>query len=64
VVGSEGRGLRPLVKKACDALITIPMQGSLDSLNSSAAAAVILFEALRQSLAAAQPATPLQNPAG
>lgn len=64
VVGSEGRGLRPLVKKACDALITIPMQGSLDSLNSSAAAAVILFEALRQSLAAAQPATPLENPAG
>ncbi len=50
VVGSEGKGLRPLVKKQCDVLITIPMRGRLDSLNSSAAAAVVLFEALRQSL--------------
>ncbi|PIE73546.1 MAG: 23S rRNA (guanosine(2251)-2'-O)-methyltransferase RlmB [Deltaproteobacteria bacterium] len=50
VVGSEGKGLRPLVKKQCDILVTIPMRGSLDSLNSSAAAAVVLFEALRQSL--------------
>lgn len=52
VVGSEGKGLRPLVKKECDVLLSIPMAGSLDSLNSSVAAAVILFEAMRQSLAA------------
>jgi len=50
VVGGEGKGLRPLVKKECDILISIPMAGSLDSLNSSVAAAVILFEAMRQSL--------------
>ncbi|MFV0437177.1 MAG: 23S rRNA (guanosine(2251)-2'-O)-methyltransferase RlmB [Desulfopila sp.] len=51
VVGSEGKGIRPLVQKECDVLVSIPMAGDLDSLNSSVAAAVILFEALRQSLA-------------
>ncbi|HBG20803.1 MAG TPA: 23S rRNA (guanosine(2251)-2'-O)-methyltransferase RlmB [Desulfobulbaceae bacterium] len=51
VVGSEGKGIRPLVKKECDILISIPMTGTLDSLNSSVAAAVILFEAMRQTLA-------------
>ncbi len=50
VVGSEGKGIRPLVKRECDVLISIPMTGVLDSLNSSVAAAVILFEALRQQL--------------
>ncbi|MFW2367495.1 MAG: 23S rRNA (guanosine(2251)-2'-O)-methyltransferase RlmB [Desulforhopalus sp.] len=49
VVGSEGKGIRPLVKRECDGLISIPMEGSLDSLNSSVAAAVVLFEAMRQS---------------
>lgn len=48
VVGSEGQGIRPLVRKECDILISIPMAGTLDSLNSSVAAAVILFEAMRQ----------------
>lgn len=52
VVGSEGKGIRPLVKKECDVLISIPMEGGLDSLNSSVAAGVIVFEAMRQSLAA------------
>ncbi len=55
VVGSEGKGIRPLVRRECDVLISIPMSGTLDSLNSSVAAAVILFEAMRQSLAAAVP---------
>ena len=50
VIGSEGKGLRPLVKKECDVLVSIPMQGTLDSLNSSVAAAVIMFEAMRQNL--------------
>lgn len=54
VVGSEGKGIRPLVRKECDFLVAIPMVGTLDSLNSSVAAAVILFEALRQSLAAGE----------
>lgn len=48
VVGSEGQGIRPLVRKECDILISIPMAGTLDSLNSSVAAAVILFEVMRQ----------------
>jgi 23S rRNA (guanosine2251-2'-O)-methyltransferase len=52
VVGGEGKGIRPLVKKECDILLSIPMAGTLDSLNSSVAAAVILFEAMRQSLVA------------
>lgn len=51
VVGSEGKGIRPLVRQQCDLLISIPMIGSLDSLNSSVAAAVIMFEALRQVIA-------------
>lgn len=50
VVGSEGKGIRPLVRKECDMLISIPMEGTLDSLNSSVAAAVILFEAMRQTM--------------
>ncbi len=50
VVGGEGKGIRPLVKKECDILLSIPMAGTLDSLNSSVAAAVILFEAMRQNL--------------
>lgn len=48
VVGSEGSGVRPLVRKQCDVLLSIPMEGQLDSLNSSVAAGVILFEMLRQ----------------
>ena len=52
VVGSEGKGIRPLVKRECDVLVSIPMVGTLDSLNSSVAAAVILFEAMRQSVTA------------
>ncbi len=47
VIGSEGKGIRPLVKKSCDHLITIPMQSNFDSLNVSVAAAVIMFEIVR-----------------
>jgi len=52
VVGNEGQGIRPLVRKNCDVLISIPMAGTLDSLNSSVAGAVIMFEMHRQALAA------------
>ena len=47
VVGSEGRGIRPLVQHHCDHLITIPMQSDFDSLNVAVAAAIIMFEMVR-----------------
>jgi len=48
VFGAEGRGLRPLVRRTCDELISIPLVGSVESLNVSVAAAVLLYEAKRQ----------------
>jgi 23S rRNA (guanosine2251-2'-O)-methyltransferase len=48
VFGAEGKGLRPLVRRTCDALVAIPLQGSVESLNVSVAAALLLYEARRQ----------------
>jgi 23S rRNA (guanosine2251-2'-O)-methyltransferase len=48
VFGAEGKGLRPLVRKACDAAVSIPLAGRVESLNVSVAAAVLLYEARRQ----------------
>jgi len=48
VFGAEGRGLRPLVRKTCDAAVSIPLAGQVESLNVSVAAAVLLYEARRQ----------------
>jgi 23S rRNA (guanosine2251-2'-O)-methyltransferase len=48
VFGAEGKGLRPLVRKACDAAVSIPLSGHVESLNVSVAAAVLLYEARRQ----------------
>ena len=48
VFGAEGKGLRPLVRRTCDALVSIPLGGSIESLNVSVAAAVLLYEARRQ----------------
>jgi 23S rRNA (guanosine2251-2'-O)-methyltransferase len=51
VFGGEGAGIRPRVASACDGLMALPKVGRVDSLNVSAAAAALLFEAARQRLA-------------
>ncbi|MDF1577163.1 MAG: 23S rRNA (guanosine(2251)-2'-O)-methyltransferase RlmB [Desulfobulbales bacterium] len=48
VIGSEGKGIRPLIRKQCDFLVKIPMQKKINSLNASVAAGIILFEIVRQ----------------
>jgi 23S rRNA (guanosine2251-2'-O)-methyltransferase len=48
VMGSEGKGLRPRVAAACDELIAIPVRGRVESLNVSAAAAVLMYEIVQQ----------------
>ena len=48
VLGAEGKGLRPLVRRACDAVVSIPLAGRVESLNVSVAAALLLYEARRQ----------------
>ena len=52
VLGAEGKGVRPLVRRACDAAVSIPLRGRVESLNVSVAAAVLLYEADRQRAAA------------
>jgi 23S rRNA (guanosine2251-2'-O)-methyltransferase len=52
VFGAEGKGLRPLVRRTCDAAVAIPLAGRVESLNVSVAAAVLLYEARRQRAAA------------
>jgi 23S rRNA (guanosine2251-2'-O)-methyltransferase len=58
VIGSEQKGMRPLVAKGCDFLVRIPSGGPLESLNAATAGAVVLAEVLRQRLEAAN-----RNPA-
>jgi len=58
VFGAEGRGLRPLVARTCDALARIPMDPSVESLNVSVAAALFVFEARRQRSVASSDAAP------
>lgn len=48
VFGAEGKGLRPLVRRSCDVLVSIPSSGVVESLNVSVAAALLLYEARRQ----------------
>ena len=50
VIGSEGDGMTRLAEENCDFLVSIPMKGKLNSLNASAAAAILLYEAVRQRL--------------
>jgi len=51
VIGSEGDGMTRLVEEGCDFLVSIPMKGRISSLNASAAAAILLYEAVRQRMA-------------
>ncbi len=48
VLGSEGKGLRPLIRKKCDKILSIPLLGRMTSLNVSAAASIFLYEVVRQ----------------
>ena len=48
VMGSEGRGMRPLIRKHCDFLLSIPMRGKVDSLNVSVAAGIFLNDIVRK----------------
>jgi 23S rRNA (guanosine2251-2'-O)-methyltransferase len=48
VFGAEGKGLRPLVRRSCDVLVSIPLAGNVESLNVSVAASLMLYEARRQ----------------
>ena len=50
VIGNEGVGMSQLVRKNCDVMVSIPMKGRISSLNASAAASILLYEALRQRL--------------
>jgi 23S rRNA (guanosine2251-2'-O)-methyltransferase len=51
VLGAEGKGVRPLVRRTCDATVSIPLAPGVESLNVSVAAALLLYEARRQRLA-------------
>lgn len=48
VIGAEGGGLSPLIKRECDYLVRVPMRGKVASLNASVAAAILIYDALRQ----------------
>jgi 23S rRNA (guanosine2251-2'-O)-methyltransferase len=50
VIGSEGRGIRPLVRRVCDLTVSIPLRGEIPSLNASVAGGIVLYEAIRQRL--------------
>ena len=48
VIGSEGRGMSRLTRDLCDFTVRLPMRGKINSLNASAAGAILMYEALRQ----------------
>lgn len=48
IIGSEGEGMGRLISESCDFMVSIPMSGKVSSLNASAAAAILIYEALRQ----------------
>ena len=48
VIGNEGKGIGPLVRKKCDAMVSLPMFGKINSLNASVAAGILAYEVVRQ----------------
>lgn len=54
VVGNEGEGMRPLVRKCCDILVQLPMRGKIESLNAAVAGSIMLYQALDARLTAAR----------
>lgn len=50
IIGGEGRGIRPLVRKTCDFMVSIPQKGDFNSLNASVAGAITMYEVFRQRL--------------
>jgi len=50
VIGSEGEGMSRIVRESCDFVVNIPMTGSVSSLNASVAAAIVIYEAMRQKM--------------
>ena len=50
VVGSEGFGISRLVKEQCDAIVSLPMRGNINSLNASVACGIVVYEVARQRL--------------
>jgi 23S rRNA (guanosine2251-2'-O)-methyltransferase len=60
VVGAEGKGIRPLVRRHCDFLVAVPQTGPIDSLNASVAGAVVIYESWRQR----HPASGMPNEVG
>jgi 23S rRNA (guanosine2251-2'-O)-methyltransferase len=64
VVGSEGHGLSPTVRRRCDLMVRIPMRGAIGSLNAAVAGSILLFEALGQRDPDARPAAPSSAPPG
>jgi 23S rRNA (guanosine2251-2'-O)-methyltransferase len=64
VVGSEGQGLGPAVRRRCDLFMRIPMKGAVGSLNAAVAGSILLFEALAQRDPNAMPSLPSQDAVG
>jgi len=62
VLGGEGKGLRPLVARTCDLLVTLPMRGRVGSLNVAAAGAALCYEVLRQRGVAKEKDLDFKNP--
>jgi len=62
VIGNEGKGIGRLIREKCDFLVKLPMHGRLNSLNASVAAGVLMYEAVRQRLAAQRSAAAAAGP--
>jgi 23S rRNA (guanosine2251-2'-O)-methyltransferase len=64
VVGSEGQGLGPAVRRRCDLLVRIPLRGAIDSLNAAVAGSILLFEAVaqRDERGGTAPPAPVETP--